>query len=154
MAKTLSQLAAAGKELLIRAADDLIPVWDSTAKSQKVIKVSNLIGGIKTTDANGWTVRDYGSHKTYEKSFAYSGSVSGAGNRATVATSQALPIGVASVAVPRAYVSWRGNYAGHAVPGFEADTATPGTTFGINVGNIWSSALTFTGFVDVMLVDA
>lgn len=153
MAKTLSQLAAAGKELLLRSANDLIPIWDSVNKSQKVIKVSNLIGGVKSVDGNGWTVRDYGSHKTYEKSFAYSASIAGGGNRNTVAASQALPIGIANVNAVRMYASWRGTYGGHGVPGLDIDTATPGTVIGVTLGNIWGSALTYTGYVDVMLVD-
>lgn len=52
----------------------------------------------KTTDANGWTVYDYGTWKKYVKRFVSTPGSITAGNRVTIVGSQALPVGVSSLA--------------------------------------------------------
>lgn len=153
MAKNAQQMADAGMELLIRTPADLLFIWDSLTQSQKVIQLQNLIGGIASADANGWNVRDFGSHKTYEKTFAVAPGALAAGARVAVATAELLPTGVSDVNDCRWQASYRGTLGGSAVPGLSMDTGTPGTTFDVYVGNSHTASLSFVGKIDVTLVD-
>lgn len=94
----------------------------------------------KTTDANGWTVYDFGAWKEYARAVSVSAAVTN-GQR-TLMSSIQVPVGRTAANIFIA-MSWHGNFAGHATPGIDVPG---GTQLDLYLGNEYSGgALTFSG---------
>lgn len=101
-------------------------------------------------DENGWLVNDLGTTKTYSYVYDING-VSMPG----LARKDNLP----GIKVPTGRtrenlvfsVTWYGGYAGHALPGIEAGATL--SDINIMFGNLYSTALTFTGKIFITAVE-
>lgn len=116
-----------------------------------------------STDANGWHVKDFGTHKRYTQRWIINQTVTGAGARATIGSKVHLPVGVANFSKVMATSNYSGAFAGHAVVGLDTyddsdvSQTSPSliTKVWVQLGNIYdgSPSLAFVGFIDVVLED-
>lgn len=147
--------------------DDYIIVNDATSNSTKKVTLGALFSNqlIGTTGlANNavtsakmspskaydgsWQYYDFGAFRFYRYSYAVNISVTN-GQRNSPGT-LSIPSTVSDYTQWRLYLSWEGNYSGHAVVGAEAPTSSGWV---INIGNQYSgSALTFNGSIRCLLI--
>ena len=121
----------------------------TTAKINDSAITSAKLAPSKTTDANGWTVYDFGSFKQYVFSQYQSKSVTN-GQRSFFST-YPLPAGKTLTNVMVVGCIWEGGYSGHAVIGVEA-VGSGGWT--ISIGNQYvGGTLVFSGIVRLIVMD-
>lgn len=110
---------------------------------------SDKIAVDRYVDANGWTVNDLGTTKTYTYSYAISGvSMPGLARKDNLPTIQP-PVGRTRDNITMT-TTWYGGYSGHALPGVEAGA---GTSIAVMFGNLYQTALTFTGTVYIQATE-
>lgn len=98
-------------------------------------------------DDNGWTVLDVGGIKTYTRQLSVSKLINGGGTRSELGRFDP-PVGRTNSNVS-VVATWYGGFSGHLVIAGE----TRGGQIAIEGGNIWPSALTFTGKVNIQATD-
>ena len=109
---------------------------------------SDKITVYRYVDANGWTVNDLGTTKTYSYAYAISGVTIFNGARKDDLPRIQPPVGRTRDNLVFT-CTWYGGYAGHAVPGVEAGS---GTSLAVMLGNQYVASglgnqLTFTGTI-------
>ena len=103
----------------------------------------------KTTDANGWTVYDYGAWKEYEKRVAVNQSITNGGVGHETTTTP--PVGITSSSWSSIICSLETN--GYDVQQFNVGilTRTLPTSIAIGIKNNYTSAMTFNGHVNIAI---
>jgi hypothetical protein len=105
---------------------------------------------IKSTDANGWTVYNYGTHKQYGKRVTFSQAISTAA--ALTISSDNLPIGVDTLGA--VYTQYSYIVAGSAFNlSLVMQETTSGTSITFAVCSIDGNSNTYTGYIDLLLSD-
>lgn len=102
----------------------------------------------KFTDANGWTVYDYGIWKQFERTATMNGSNIGAGSALTIA-SYTVPVGQTNDANIRWWFGVRAGYLARAIPGFDTNNTTAQSTLALQVFNLHSWTINPVGFIYV-----
>jgi len=116
---------------------------------------SDKIAVDRYIDANGWTVNDLGTTKTYTYAYAVNGVTVNSGARKDNLTPIRPPVGRTSDNLIL-NATWFGSYSGHAIVGIEKSGETPstgddanpqGTFLAVMFANQSSSNLPFTGTI-------
>jgi len=130
---------------------------DATTTSKGKIQLAGVLNGtaaapglnlpVSAADANGWIKRDYGNWQTYERAITVTAQSVPANSNVSLGTFS-LPVGVANSSTLRWNFSTFGGFGGRIfASGDNGNVNTAVTSLAIQLGNLTTSSISYTGFV-------
>ena len=134
------------------------PQGNGQLVTDAIMAVANAIANrfTKTTDANGWIVKDYVSHKVYEKTIntgTYGAFVTVAANASTSLGALTMPVGITNnMTGLKVYLGVEGGFAGRIYASLDnGNTLTRTGAVNLHIGNLTTGSINFIGYIHIML---
>lgn len=106
----------------------------------------------KTTDANGWTVYDYGGWKEYRKRITFSQTINAGSGSQIVESSTNLPVGVATISDGSFSYSCTITNGNAYATNLVAEMSTAATSLAFTATKVVGSTGTVSGFIDMVIL--